>query len=283
MTYVKITTQAEFKEALDNGYALREFVDGKYPGLSQAWVDPNYQTPRNQPKPVSVPTPPPVAAGFTRSLDATFATAGIDWSIFGNPAYQGAPGGTHAMDLSSHTTQPGDGLLHLKFYADAVGTDPSDNDNAGAGIQTTQAKLWPVGSTMYVGMRVVNPNPVVVPMGLLMGQNWQEEIDFFEGGQAHVHWDGNQEGFNEPSNDPTIWHVWGIQWGKTEIEFTLDGKVWATTPNPSTNANDTAGDLSPMFLSVQIEDGDPSYTSAPIPASDAVDYQIAFIVVDVPA
>jgi hypothetical protein len=174
----------------------------------------------------------------------------------------------------------------LQFYATA-GDDPSDNNNAGAGIQTNSVtQPWSVGSKFYVAMRV-DANPNVTGMGLLMavGQ-WPCEVDFKENGSAYIHWGAanSQKGFPFPAGaDQTVWHIWGVEYLTTAINLTLDGKVWATLANPTTDPNDVHGLLRPVFCSLQIQDGDMSYPAAAIPQSSLVEMQVDWVAIDVPA
>jgi hypothetical protein len=124
------------------------------------YADPNYTKVNNGPTPppvpIPVPTPPPVAypsgqgpalapAGYTRALFEDFLTVGIDYTVFGEPAYNGTPGGTHGNFLTSHAEQPGDSLLHLKYYSDPAANNPANfkrpKRSSGPLVRSTRSAL----------------------------------------------------------------------------------------------------------------------------------------------
>ena len=208
-----------------------------------------------------------------------FDTAGIDSSFYG--AYDGPPGGTHGKFNADHCEQLGDGLLRLKFFSEA-GADPADNNNAGAGLQTVTRYVN--GMQVHVAKRCVQ-NPNVVGMVLLMGDNWNAgpEIDFSEGGAAHIH---PGPGINQISydilGDQSAWHVSSCLTSPTKIDM-LFNYVSFCNGGVTLNSGNTGRLLENMFLSAQIQDGDGGYPSGPISASALVEMDIDWIVIDVPA
>jgi hypothetical protein len=118
-----------------------------------------------------------------------------------------------------------------------------------------------------------------------MGQNWPPEIDVIEGGQAHIHWgqgNTNQQAFPY-SIDETQWHLWECQWTSSTITLSCDGVVYGTMANPSPTT-DAYGLQYPMFVSLQIQTGDPTNpaTSTTITAANPIQMQVDWIQVCVP-
>ena len=191
------------------------------------------------------------------------------------------------MDLSSHVVQNGDSLLRLQFYSDPAANDSADNNNAGAGCQTDQAQFqWKPGTKFYVARRM-DSHASVVGILLLMpcGGYWPGEFDFCENGMAWVHWSSSDQtkGFTMPAGtDESVWHVWGCEYGATQLSASIDGTTWMTMTNPTTDATDVNGMLRPMFMSTQVQDGDMTYPSAPIPYAQRVEQQIDWVAIDEP-
>src|ERR1035437_323053 len=67
-------------------------------------------------------TPPAVPAGYTRGIFEDFLSVGIDYTVFGEPAYEGVSySSQNGYYATSHAVQKGDSLLRLQMYPDPVG------------------------------------------------------------------------------------------------------------------------------------------------------------------
>jgi len=231
-----------------------------------------------------------VPTGYVRGLFEDFVGVGIDYSVFGQPAYNGTSHSSQSgWYATSHAVQKGDSLLRLQMYPDPAGGGIA-NGWVGAGLQTTQAKMWPVGSIYTIRTRS-DSLPGATPIDLVMGKNWPPEVDINEGGMTWVHWgqgNAHQKGFTIPAacND-TNWHTWQLNLGATTITVACDGEVYGTMANPDAGNTDPYGLLSPMFLSLQYQTGDPNnpapVAAGTITAANAYEKQVDWITIDVPA
>jgi hypothetical protein len=277
--------------AIANGWPVRTFdsVHAKFPPVNvnqvqRLYVSAGWKTPKH-PLVTDYPsglTPPPVSAGYKRLVFEDFLS--MKSPIFSG-AYNGTPGGTHGHFDQNHVVQKGDSLLRLQFY-ETAGDDPSDNNNAGAGINTNGVYDLPVGTKVYVA-RQTDVHPDVAAINLLMAlDTWPGEIDFCEKGYAYIHWDADdkQKGFGSPvGGENPDWHIWGAEYLTSVINLTIDGRTWASFPNPTSDPTNVNGLLRPMFLSCQLQDGDGTYPTAAIPQSQLVEMRVDWICIDVPA
>lgn len=233
-------------------------------------------------------TPPPVPAGYTRGVFEDFLSVGIDYTVFGEPAYQGVSySSQNGYYATSHAVQKGDSLLRLQMYPDPIGGGVA-NGWVGAGIQTTQAKMWPVGSIYTVATRS-DYLAGATPIDLVMGHVWPPEGDIDEGGMAWFHWgQGNthQQGFTIPTaDDDTGWHVWQLNLGSQTITASCDGVIFGTMVNPDAGNPDPYGFSAPMFLGFNYQTGDPNNPApdSSITAANPYEKQVDWFCIDVPA
>ena len=312
MTYVKVTTQADYKEALDNGYALRELVNGKYPGLAQAWVDSNFKTPRPQPVPVPIPTPPSTnpsgftppapVAGYTRSLDDFLTTS---WSSLWTGRYNGpSQGFQQGIFLDTHAVLKGDSLLRLEAYPDPANALNSweatpaivaaVNGWCGAGVQTVVR--WPVG-TIFTWAMKWDVYDQIASIALTMGKTWPPEQDIVESsgggvkpitnltGSFHYTKSNGQTQLGFKGTDFSDWHVWQLQWTQKGSVVTCDGQVVMNLQyTPAMTADSTYGLLANQFFSFQCQTGDPGNPPADlsITAANPITTYVDWFCVDTP-
>lgn len=180
----------------------------------------------------SSPTATASPSGEQLVFDDEFSgtTVGSAWST-----YTGTPGGDPTGEwLPSHVVEGG-GYLTLKGYE-----DPSTGKYATGGVG-----LWNTGQPITYGevdVRFEADAGNGVALAFLLwpydGQ-WPPEVDFAEDGggdrqttTATLHYgSSNSQIQDSVSANFTTWQTIGVRWSPGELQYLLNGQVWATVTN----------------------------------------------------
>lgn len=178
-------------------------------------------------------SPPGAPPGYDQVYSEEFLGSSLDSNWY---AYSGQPGGDPANCWApSHVAVSG-GEVKLSTYQDPsnfCGT-AGDTPWVSGGIGTI-ASMSPYGEvvvrsrvTSMVGVTQVELLWPAAPV-------WPPEIDFNEswgavgGTSATLHYNSDNEQISDDvSVDLTQWHTWGVIWTPGELQYTVDGTVWAT-------------------------------------------------------
>ncbi|MEI6621277.1 MAG: family 16 glycosylhydrolase [Actinomycetes bacterium] len=232
----------------------------------------------NRPSPTSPATTGPATTGpATNGVPAATAPAGT-WSLvyqddFSGPvvvgprnsrwhSYSGMPGGNPMGRWDPNNVVVGNGQMLLKTTRQG-----SRWVTGGAGNQVTQTYgRWQV--------RMKMPYSPAVKFAVLLWPtgDWPPEIDFAERGDrngynAYMHWGTRAD--QKPGHklqtadrltgiDMNQWHDVGVSWRPGLIEYTVDGRVWASVAG--TNVPNE-----PMWLAIQTEGKQSATGSDPQP------------------
>lgn len=195
--------------------------------------------------------PGPIA-GYVQTFADDFTGASLDpddWQT-----YWGVPGGTPGGCWDPSHDVVGGGELDLETYADpgAIAADAPYLDVGGCpagGVEDdlVSGGLKLVGLSQTYGiyevrMRADDAQGVgVVALLWPTANSWPPEIDFAEDDGAdprssvqaslHVGPDDAQYTHQLPV-DASQWHTYGVIWSPGELQYTIDGTVWATTSGP---------------------------------------------------
>ena len=164
------------------------------------------------------------------------------WHDYGKVVYDSAEfGGKRMFDQ---------GYGHIRMFGGMSGH--KDHPYAGS-ILTTDLSFQQKYGWFEARIKVAPDSVNYWPAFWLWGPN-SEEIDIFEGWKdvsktqniisaLHI----KDKGFHQslwpkrvPGFDPTVWHTYGVLWGKDEIAFYVDGKETVRAKNPGMHA--------PMFI-----------------------------------
>ena len=198
------------------------------------------------PDPSGVPMPVGNKPGWTQVFKDNFNGKRLDakWLKY-RGAVAGSAGGWWAA--SQATVRKGE--LVLKTSQNAVAcTDPVScplfNDEVSGGVKSVfgftygkvliRVRTKPVPDTDFLG--ILWPASNVPP----------PEMDFaVEGGTTHLATIGAilKYGADESSTLPDSvtanagkWHTLGVIWGPGEVQYTIDGRIWATETNPNVSS-----------------------------------------------
>ncbi|MBP7971202.1 MAG: glycoside hydrolase family 16 protein [Candidatus Nanopelagicales bacterium] len=216
----------------------------------------------------------PVPAGewdqvFEDSFDGpeVIGPSGGQWG-----AYSGQPGGNQWGLWKPANVSIGGGQMTLKTTREG-----SNWVTGGAGNRTVQ-----MFGRWEVRMRMPNSPSVKFVVQLWPEGTWPPEIDFAEGGgkskvtdgfSAYMHW-GTPADQKTGSKLQTVnrltgidmndWHDVGVMWRPGSLQYTIDGRVWATVNGPNVPAEN-------MWLAIQTEGVVPAKASDPQPPNMEVD------------
>jgi Glycosyl hydrolases family 16 len=178
-------------------------------------------------------SPPRAPAGYSRVYDEEFLGSSLDSNWY---AYSGQPGGDPANCWAPSHVTVSDGEAVLSTYQDPAhfcGT-PGDPPWVSGGIGTIGAITY---GEVLVRSRVTSMVGIT-QVELLWPQApfWPPEVDFNEswgavgGTSATLHYNnsGNEQISADVAVDLTQWHTWGVIWTPGEMQYTVDGTVWAT-------------------------------------------------------
>jgi outer membrane protein OmpA-like peptidoglycan-associated protein len=166
--------------------------------------------------------------GYRLSNVTNFAGSAIPtgWSRFSGPS-AGDPGSSW---LSNHVLVSGN-MLQLN-------TSRSGGSWISGGI--CQCDVHFKYGAVFIRSRLTGPGPTQVEMLWPVSGGWPPELDFVEtyGGvssaQATLHYtSANLQIHKNIDINMTAWHTWGVVWSPTAIDYTVDGKVWASITQPS--------------------------------------------------
>jgi beta-glucanase (GH16 family) len=180
-------------------------------------------------------------------------------------AYEGPAGGAPdtLWDQSHISVQ--DGMLQLQSYRDKN----DDNKWVSAGISSDVGLRQTYGKYL-VRFRFDKGDGITDILLLWPASNeWPPEIDFAEnsGGDrssmnATLFYNGaaDQEIQHTVQADFSQWHTMGVEWEPGMLNYTLDGKVWATVQSPDVPTV-------PMSLDIQTQAGVCGNPANPCPDS----------------
>jgi outer membrane protein OmpA-like peptidoglycan-associated protein len=189
---------------------------------------------------------PPAAnamTGYVQTYSQVFTGSSLPagWDLF-----SGQPGGDPGAEWSfSHVVVSGD-LLQLNTSQNSAGTWVSGG-TCQCGVQHTYGAY-------FVRSRMTGPGPTQVELlWPAKGYPWPPEIDFDETygptdtsmATDHTTLPGLVQVHQTVNIDMTQWHTWGVIWTPTELEYTVDGRVWGQVTDPADIPSD------PMTLDIQ--------------------------------
>ncbi|HUD10345.1 MAG TPA: family 16 glycosylhydrolase [Candidatus Saccharimonadales bacterium] len=191
----------------------------------------------------SIPTNPP--PGYQQVFAEDFNASSLDSNWYAYPLKQANP---QAGYWNPSHIVIGGGLATIKTYE-----DPADNNAwTSAGMSSKPGLVQTYGEYL-VRSRITSSVGVSFTELLWDATNtWSPEVDFSESNgtnttaYANLLWAnrGDQQ-HAHTTVDLTQWHTWGVIWTSSSLQFTLDGKVWATMDTPGTIPN------GPMVLDLQ--------------------------------
>lgn len=197
-----------------------------------------------------LPAPAGIGGLLTRSagtwvplLDDKFdrGSLGPDWS-----AYSGTPGGNRAA--SWHTKQVRVAKGKMRIRASKRGSKIVSGGVSNHKFAQTYGK-W------SVRVRVQKSADLKYVLLLWPTEGWPPEIDFAEDGggnrksfQAFLHYDEDNKQVHRTlrKTNLTKWHEVGVQWRPGLVEYTIDGRVWASVSGSMVPSQ-------PMWLAIQTE------------------------------
>jgi beta-glucanase (GH16 family) len=147
--------------------------------------------------------------------------------------YWGMPGGDPAGWYDPRHVTVSRGMLVISAYR-----DPRDGNRWATGGLSSSVGLAQTYGKYLVRFRL-DPGIGVGHAVLLMPANntWPPEIDFSEdngsgrlGTLATLHYGKNDTHWSAylPNVNLTQWHTLGVQWTPGRLEYTIDGRIWAT-------------------------------------------------------
>jgi beta-glucanase (GH16 family) len=191
-----------------------------------------------------MPTTPP--SGYHLVFSDDFGGSGLDRSKwYPYPAHRVNPNA--GLWSPSHLVV-GNGLATIKTYR-----DPADGNQWVSEGMSSKPGLVQTYGEYLVRSRITSTTGVAFTELLWDATNHHSpEVDFSET-------DGNNDeasanlliastGYQQHAHvsvNLTQWHTWGVIWTPSELQFTLDGKTWATMDTPGTIPS------SPMVLDIQ--------------------------------
>jgi beta-glucanase (GH16 family) len=189
-------------------------------------------------------------------------------------AYEGQPGGDPGGWWDpSHVVVRG-GTAQLETYRDAR----FGRRWVSGGMSSAYALRQTYGKYL-VRFRVDAGDGVALVLLLWPAADvWPPEIDFGEsgGGSRHemsatLHFGpGDHQIQRSVSADFTRWHTMGVEWTPGRLQYTLDGRVWATVDSPAVPAL-------PMEMDAQTQAGTCGDRYAPCPDATTPDKVVAQI------
>lgn len=169
--------------------------------------------------------------GFTESYINDFNINIIppDWNVF-----TGVPSGDPGAQFGRAHTVISQGMLDLNTWRDPR----YDNKWVTGGIcQCGRSQLY---GAYLVRSRITGSGPNEVELLWPTTNKWPPEIDFNETGggmqltSATVHFGANDSIQQSHLRiNLSQWHTWGVIWNKSTITYTVDGRAWGRTTNPS--------------------------------------------------
>jgi Glycosyl hydrolases family 16 len=175
------------------------------------------------------PMSPTAVPGFVQSYVNNFAGSSLPPGWF---AFSGIPGGDPTGQFDPQHVVVNNGLLELNAWRDPK-----------------YKNMWVTGGLCLCGhpqtygaffarSRQTGSGPNEVQLLWPKDNSWPPEIDFTETGgasfetSATVHWTiANHLIQTVLRVDLSQWHTWGVIWTPQSIQFTLDGRVWASDTN----------------------------------------------------
>ena len=164
--------------------------------------------------------------GYVQSYVTEFTGSSLPpgWHTF-----SGKPGGDPTGQFSPAHVTVSNGLLQLNAWK-----DPQFHNMWVTGGLCLCGKPQTYGA-FFIRSRQTGSGPNEVELLWPEDNSWPPEIDFNETGgrsfetSATVHWAiANHQIQYLIAADLTTWHTWGVIWTPKEIDYTLDGHVWAT-------------------------------------------------------
>lgn len=191
--------------------------------------------------------PPAVSAlaGYRRTYvdDFNSALSPRRWFLF-----NGVPSGDPSGRFSPNHVSVSGGMLRIGTWRDSNYGDAWVS--GGAGLYGVPFQY----GAMFVRSRETAPGPDTVELLWPANNQWPPEIDFDEAGNAvdaqwwFVHYNNPQDRvYGHAAINIDLWHTYGVIWTPSYIKFTVDGKLWGETTDPSAIPN------LPMALDLQAQ------------------------------